>query len=123
MLFQVLDDDFTLANLVLGITQLVVSATDARIQVIACQNQDGDNPYPEHEDDECADGAVQHIVAGEVGNVGVETHRTQYKQGSGQNDTRTENDKFTVFLTIRPRKLELFAVLFVEPDIAEIIEQ
>ena len=76
---QVLDDDFLSAGGILSRAQFHGLATYTRVQVIACQNQNGDDPNPKQENDKRADGAIKHIIAREVGDIGIESHGAQNK--------------------------------------------
>ena len=97
MLLQVFDDDFASANLIFSDAPLIRNPPDARIQVIASQNQDTDNPDPEHKDDKCADGAIERIITREIGDVEVKTNRGKDEQSGGHNRAWTEEDEITVF--------------------------
>ncbi len=80
MLLQVFDNDLFSARIILIFTEFYLTAANTRVQIVAGQNQYGDNPNPQHEDDERTDGAVKHVVAREVGNVNIEAFRSQDKK-------------------------------------------
>ena len=123
MLPQVIDDDLLAARLILGRAQLPGLAADARVQVVAGQNQDSNDPNPKQENDECADGAIQHVVARKVGNVRVKGYRAKNEERSREDGSWTKNDKLAEFLAAGPRALEFLTVVLVEPHIAKIIQQ
>lgn len=124
MPLEVLNDDFAAEVFVFVGTLFVGIAADARIQVVASQNQDGNDPDPHHQDDERADGAIKHIVARKIGDINVEPDRAKDEKTCGQNRTWTENHEVAIqCLTLRAFAFALHAIVFLIRIVAEKIKQ